>query len=41
MSESLEDLLNRWSDGDTAAGEELLARAYSELRKVAMRWPIS
>jgi hypothetical protein len=29
MSESLEDLLNRWSDGDTAAGKELLARAIS------------
>jgi RNA polymerase sigma factor (TIGR02999 family) len=33
--ESLETLLTQWSDGDTAAGERVLALAYSELRRVA------
>jgi RNA polymerase sigma factor (TIGR02999 family) len=35
MPDSLETLLARWRDGDTAAGEQVITAAYSELRRMA------
>lgn len=35
MKESLDTLLGRWRDGDAAAGDQALAVAYAELRRLA------
>lgn len=38
MTETITYLLNRWSEGERAAAEQLIPRVYDELRRIAGRY---